>query len=44
MCLGLSANLCGVIVQTLSQLVFHRLDDESYMFERLPQLMHRLQV
>ncbi|XP_061350930.1 probable inactive ATP-dependent zinc metalloprotease FTSHI 1, chloroplastic [Gastrolobium bilobum] len=30
--------------QTLSQLVFHRLDDESYMFERLPQLLHRLQV
>ncbi|GLT90750.1 hypothetical protein SLE2022_086680 [Rubroshorea leprosula] len=30
--------------QTLSQLVFHRLDDESYFFERLPQLLHRLQV
>ncbi|XP_014509626.1 probable inactive ATP-dependent zinc metalloprotease FTSHI 1, chloroplastic isoform X1 [Vigna radiata var. radiata] len=30
--------------QTLSQLVFHRLDDESYMFERRPQLLHRLQV
>ncbi|GFP98060.1 ATP-dependent zinc metalloprotease ftsh [Phtheirospermum japonicum] len=30
--------------QTLSQVVFHRLDDESYMFERLPQLLHRLQV
>ncbi|XP_022640006.1 probable inactive ATP-dependent zinc metalloprotease FTSHI 1, chloroplastic isoform X2 [Vigna radiata var. radiata] len=29
--------------QTLSQLVFHRLDDESYMFERRPQLLHRLQ-
>uniref|UniRef100_A0A3Q7HUK3 AAA+ ATPase domain-containing protein n=1 Tax=Solanum lycopersicum TaxID=4081 RepID=A0A3Q7HUK3_SOLLC len=30
--------------QTLSQVVFHRLDDESYMFERLPRLLHRLQV
>ncbi|GMH22637.1 hypothetical protein Nepgr_024480 [Nepenthes gracilis] len=30
--------------QTLSQVVFNRLDDESYMFERLPQLLHRLQV
>lgn len=30
--------------QTLSQLVFQRLDDESYMFERRPQLLHRLQV
>ncbi|CAM8915146.1 unnamed protein product [Rhodiola kirilowii] len=30
--------------QTLSQLVFHRLDEESYMFERKPQLLHRLQV
>lgn len=30
--------------QTLSQLVFNRLDDESYMFERRPQLLHRLQV
>lgn len=30
--------------QTLSQVVFHRLDDESYMFGRLPQLLHRLQV
>ncbi|KAF7828124.1 putative inactive ATP-dependent zinc metalloprotease FTSHI 1, chloroplastic [Senna tora] len=30
--------------QTLSQLVFHRLDDESYTFERQPQLLHRLQV
>ncbi|XVF10389.1 hypothetical protein REPUB_Repub07fG0178700 [Reevesia pubescens] len=30
--------------QTLSQVVFHRLDDESYMFERQPQLLHRLQV
>ncbi|KAG6688319.1 hypothetical protein I3842_11G118700 [Carya illinoinensis] len=30
--------------QTLSQLVFHRLDDESYIFERQPQLLHRLQV
>ncbi|MBA0583841.1 probable inactive ATP-dependent zinc metalloprotease FTSHI 1, chloroplastic [Gossypium raimondii] len=30
--------------QTLSQVVFHRLDDESYMFERRPQLLHRLQV
>ncbi|KAL2342663.1 hypothetical protein Fmac_003948 [Flemingia macrophylla] len=30
--------------QTLSQLVFHRLEDESYMFERRPQLLHRLQV
>lgn len=29
---------------TLSQLVFQRLDDESYMFERRPQLLHRLQV
>ncbi|XWS38212.1 hypothetical protein CRYUN_Cryun19dG0111200 [Craigia yunnanensis] len=32
---------CG---QTLSQVVLHRLDDESYMFERRPQLLHRLQV
>ncbi|KAF3681375.1 putative GDSL esterase/lipase-like [Capsicum annuum] len=30
--------------KTLSQVVFHRLDDESYMFERLPRLLHRLQV
>ncbi|KAL5052834.1 hypothetical protein RYX36_033516 [Vicia faba] len=30
--------------QTLSQLVFQRLDDELYMFERRPQLLHRLQV
>ncbi|KAL9230945.1 hypothetical protein vseg_006228 [Gypsophila vaccaria] len=30
--------------QMLSQVVFHRLDDESYMFERRPQLLHRLQV
>ncbi|CAK8579351.1 unnamed protein product [Lathyrus sativus] len=30
--------------QTLSQLVFQRLDDESYVFERRPQLLHRLQV
>ncbi|CAL5214969.1 unnamed protein product [Lathyrus oleraceus] len=30
--------------QALSQLVFQRLDDESYMFERRPQLLHRLQV
>ncbi|KAK0586954.1 hypothetical protein LWI29_015150 [Acer saccharum] len=30
--------------QTLSQVVFQRLDDESYMFERRSQLLHRLQV
>ncbi|CAI9094336.1 OLC1v1030060C1 [Oldenlandia corymbosa var. corymbosa] len=30
--------------QTLSQLVFNRLDDESYIFERRPQLLHRLQI
>ncbi|PSR91429.1 Inactive ATP-dependent zinc metalloprotease FTSHI 1 like [Actinidia chinensis var. chinensis] len=30
--------------QTLSQVIFHRLDDESCMFERKPQLLHRLQV
>ncbi|XP_077212557.1 ftsH extracellular protease family [Tasmannia lanceolata] len=30
--------------QKFSQIVFHRLDDESYMFERRPQLLHRLQV
>lgn len=30
--------------QTLSQVVFNRLDDESYIFERRPQLLHRLQV
>ncbi|CAL1386579.1 unnamed protein product [Linum trigynum] len=30
--------------QTLSQIVFHRLDDEAYIFERRPQLLHRLQV
>lgn len=30
--------------QTLSQIVFHRLDEELYMFERRPQLLHRLQV
>nr|CAD1824191.1 unnamed protein product [Ananas comosus var. bracteatus] len=30
--------------QTLSQIVFHHLDEESYMFERRPQLLHRLQV
>ncbi|XP_074317600.1 putative inactive ATP-dependent zinc metalloprotease FTSHI 1, chloroplastic [Silene latifolia] len=30
--------------QMLSQVVYHRLDDESYLFERRPQLLHRLQV
>lgn len=30
--------------QTLSQIVFHHLDEESYRFERRPQLLHRLQV
>ncbi|KAD5802685.1 hypothetical protein E3N88_14045 [Mikania micrantha] len=30
--------------QTLSQVVFNRLDDEKYIFERRPQLLHRLQV
>lgn len=30
--------------QTLSQVIFHRLQEESYMFERRPQLLHRLQV
>lgn len=30
--------------QMLSQIVFHRLDEELYMFERRPQLLHRLQV
>ncbi|XP_029120493.1 probable inactive ATP-dependent zinc metalloprotease FTSHI 1, chloroplastic isoform X2 [Elaeis guineensis] len=30
--------------QTLSQIVFRHLDEESYMFERRPQLLHRLQV
>lgn len=30
--------------QTLSQIVFHRLDEEFYMFEKRPQLLHRLQV
>ncbi|KAL8154622.1 hypothetical protein AgCh_000106 [Apium graveolens] len=30
--------------QTLSQVVFNRLNDESYIFERRPQLLHRLQV
>ncbi|XP_073303104.1 probable inactive ATP-dependent zinc metalloprotease FTSHI 1, chloroplastic isoform X3 [Primulina huaijiensis] len=30
--------------QTLSQVVFHRLDGEFYMFERRLQLLHRLQV
>lgn len=30
--------------QTLSQVVFNRLDDEAYLFERRPQLVHRLQV
>nr|QKY65108.1 AAA-type ATPase family protein [Passiflora pittieri] len=30
--------------RTLSQVVFKRLDDESYTFERQPQLLHRLQV
>ncbi|KAF9602072.1 hypothetical protein IFM89_024839, partial [Coptis chinensis] len=29
--------------QSLSQTVFHRLDDESYIFECRPQLLHRLQ-
>ncbi|KAL4023660.1 hypothetical protein IC575_017424 [Cucumis melo] len=28
---------------TLSQVVSHRLNDEAYMFERRPQLLHRLQ-
>lgn len=31
-------------MQTLSQVVFNRLNDESYIFERRPQLLHRLQV
>ncbi|KAF9601121.1 hypothetical protein IFM89_017026 [Coptis chinensis] len=31
-------------MQSLSQIVFHRLDDESYIFECRPQLLHRLQV
>ncbi|CAL9187199.1 probable inactive ATP-dependent zinc metalloprotease FTSHI 1, chloroplastic isoform X2 [Musa acuminata AAA Group] len=30
--------------QALSQIVFLHLDEESYMFERRPQLLHRLQV
>ncbi|KAK1302473.1 ATP-dependent zinc metalloprotease FtsH [Acorus calamus] len=30
--------------QTFSQIVFHRLEDEAYIFERRPQLLHRLQV
>ncbi|XP_050943072.1 probable inactive ATP-dependent zinc metalloprotease FTSHI 1, chloroplastic isoform X2 [Cucumis melo] len=30
--------------QTLSQVVFRRLSEESYIFERRPQLLHRLQV
>ncbi|KAL8226290.1 hypothetical protein R6Q59_000158 [Mikania micrantha] len=30
--------------QTLSQVVFNRLDDEKYIFERRPQLLHCLQV
>ncbi|XP_068665190.1 probable inactive ATP-dependent zinc metalloprotease FTSHI 1, chloroplastic [Aristolochia californica] len=30
--------------QTFSQIIFRRLDDELYMFERRPQLLHRLQV
>ncbi|CAH9089627.1 unnamed protein product [Cuscuta epithymum] len=30
--------------QTLSQVVFHRLYEEFYVFERRPQLLHRLQV
>ncbi|KAK8933910.1 ATP-dependent zinc metalloprotease FtsH [Platanthera zijinensis] len=30
--------------QTLSQVVFHRLEDECYMFETRSQLLHRLQV
>ncbi|KAJ0986117.1 hypothetical protein J5N97_004473 [Dioscorea zingiberensis] len=30
--------------QSLSQIVFHHLDEESYIFERKPQLLHRLQV
>ncbi|PIN05433.1 hypothetical protein CDL12_22027 [Handroanthus impetiginosus] len=29
---------------SISQTIFHRLDDESYAFERRPQLLHRLQV
>ncbi|KAI3873728.1 hypothetical protein MKX03_029458 [Papaver bracteatum] len=30
--------------ERFSQIVFHRLDDEAYMFERRPQLLQRLQV
>lgn len=30
--------------ETLSQVVFHRLDDELYIFERRPQLLYRLQI
>eukprot|EP00268_Persea_americana_P045697 TRINITY_DN4673_c2_g1_i3.p1 TRINITY_DN4673_c2_g1~~TRINITY_DN4673_c2_g1_i3.p1 ORF type:complete len:957 (-),score=199.60 TRINITY_DN4673_c2_g1_i3:587-3457(-) len=41
LCQRISINPRG---QTFSQIVFHRLDDESYMFERHPQLLHRLQV
>ncbi|KAG9143519.1 hypothetical protein Leryth_015945 [Lithospermum erythrorhizon] len=40
-CSRISINPRG---QSLSQAVFDRLDDESYMFERRPQLLHRLQV
>lgn len=40
-CQRISINPRG---QSLSQIVFHRLDDESYIFERKPQLLHRLQV
>ncbi|PIA34762.1 hypothetical protein AQUCO_03700199v1 [Aquilegia coerulea] len=40
-CQRISINPRG---QTLSQSVYHRLDDECYTFERRPQLLHRLQV
>jgi ATP-dependent Zn protease len=30
--------------ETLARTIFDRLDDEAYLFERLPALLHRLQV
>ncbi|KAF9601138.1 hypothetical protein IFM89_017043 [Coptis chinensis] len=47
-CERISIIPCGQVITsnhsvTLSQIVFHRLDDKSYIFERRPQLLHWLQ-
>ncbi|GAB2230336.1 hypothetical protein Drorol1_Dr00014598 [Drosera rotundifolia] len=46
---GASVEPCDLVSinprpKSSSQVVFHRLDDELYRYEKLPQLLHRLQV